>query len=134
MDDSSLGLSSFQQLGTLKPWLQMPRFRLGTIYEQRVARIRRDCRILHQPAEPTSIGDNKNAFIPNEAQYLRVRERGDLFLERCRQEWLSFHIMGALLSGYESPYLCATMGLEDESANRTHQSNNDSTDRQRCEE
>jgi len=93
MDDSSLGLSS-SQLGSPKSWLYVPRFRLAIIYEQRVARIRRDCDL---QAERISIGDNKNNFISNHGQSLR--ERGDIFFERCRQEWLSFHILGTLLSG-----------------------------------
>lgn len=100
MDDSSLRLSSFQ-LGSLKMWLHVPRLRLAIIYEQRVERIRRDCRLCNRQAECISIYDRKSAFISNEAQSLR--ERGDIFLERCRQEWLSFHIMGVLLSGYDWP-------------------------------
>ena len=100
MDDSSLSLTSFQP-GSLELWLNLSRFRFGIIYEQRVARIRRDYRMCEQQAERTSIGDNKISSMANEAQFLQ--KRGDIFLERCRQEWLSFHILGTLLSGYEPP-------------------------------
>ena len=100
MDASSLGVSQ-SQLGFLKLWLHVPRFRFGIIYEQRVARIGRDYRMCGQQADRTLIGDNKISSMANEAQFLR--KRGDIFLERCRQEWLSFHILGMLLSGYESP-------------------------------
>ena len=94
MDTSSLRLSLFH-LGALKAWLHMPRFRLAIIYEQRVARLHRDCRI----GDRQSIAGEKRAVIPDEAQYLR--QRGDTFLERCRREWLVLHITGALLSGCE---------------------------------
>ena len=100
MDDPSLALP-LPQPGSLKLWLHVPRLRLGIIYEQRVARIRRDRRICERHTRRGPIGDNKNTFITSEAQWLQ--ERGDLFLERCRQEWLNFHIMGTLLSGYETP-------------------------------
>jgi hypothetical protein len=101
MASSPLGPSS-PQLRSFKPWWHVPRFRPAAIYEHRVARIRRDCRIGgDQHAVRGSTTDTKCAFTANEARC--VQRRADIFFERCRQEWLRFHVTGALLSGYEWP-------------------------------
>src|SRR5258708_4873282 len=109
MDGVSFGLSTSQR-NSFKPWLHVQRFRLAVIYEQRVAQICKDCRIRHQRVERTSTTDQKYVFMSNEARDLR--QRGNIFFERCRQEWLSFHIMGVLLSGYESPTLYTSIVLK----------------------
>jgi hypothetical protein len=73
---------------------------MAAIYEHRVARICRDCRVTDPPSIAIAASDGGE---PTTADNLE--RRSDLFIERCKEEWLGLHIIGMLLSGYERPGL-----------------------------
>jgi len=74
------------------------RSRIAAIYGHRVARICRDCRI----SDPPSIAASDGGEPPTADN---LERRSDLFIERCREEWLGLHIIGMLLSGTVSVML-----------------------------
>ena len=71
------------------------------MYEQRVVRICRDCRV-----NEGRLADSLSIAATTESAPTMVDDlerRSNLFVKRCKEEWLGLHIIGMFLSGYVTP-------------------------------
>jgi len=87
-------------MGNSGTWLQsLFRPWLATIYERRVARICRDCRVNEKWVSDSPPMAATTGGAPKVLDNLDLERRSHLFVKRCKEEWLELHIIGVFLSG-----------------------------------